>query len=235
MFLYSLLYEMSKVFASGRNATQIAFCVFCNHTVETERQEYVDSVMKQEDSSIAALLAIDIDSHFQQFMLAYQHRLYGFLIRQIGNAQEAEDIAQETFIRSYYALRDYPTQKIQSLKLRAWLFKIALNVFYNRQRSRTLLQTSLDSDETNVAQEIADEADEPDEEVWRNEQRQEIEQLVTSLPERYRVVINLYYFEELSYAEIAELLHQPVGTIKAQVHRGIALLRKTVDTRDQVR
>jgi RNA polymerase sigma-70 factor (ECF subfamily) len=190
--------------------------------------------MNQDDGRIAALLAIDIDRHFKQLMLTYQHRLYGFLLRQTGNAQEAEDIAQETFIRSYYALKDYPAQKIQSLKLKPWLFKIALNIFYNRQRERTLLQTSLDSEETNAAQEIADEAYEPDEEVWRSEQRQEVEQLVTSLPERYRVVINLYYFEELSYSEIADLLHQPVGTIKAQVHRGIALLRKTVDTRDQV-
>jgi RNA polymerase sigma-70 factor (ECF subfamily) len=207
---------------------------FVCYAVRTGRQEHAESVMKQEDSSIAALLARDIDSHFKQFMLAYQHRLYGFLLRQTGNSQESEDIAQETFIRSYYALKDYPAQKIQSLQLRAWLFKIALNIFYNRQRSRTLLQTSLDSDETNVAQEIADEAYEPDEEVWRNEQRQEVEQLVTALPERYRVVINLYYFEELSYTEIADLLHQPVGTIKAQVHRGIALLGKTIDTRNQV-
>ena len=209
-------------------------CFFLCSTVRTVKQECAERAMNQDDGRIAALLAIDIDRHFKQLMLTYQHRLYGFLLRQTGNAQEAEDIAQETFIRSYYALKDYPAQKIQSLKLKPWLFKIALNIFYNRQRERTLLQTSLDSEETNAAQEIADEAYEPDEEVWRSEQRQEVEQLVTSLPERYRVVINLYYFEELSYSEIADLLHQPVGTIKAQVHRGIALLRKTVDTRDQV-
>ena len=191
--------------------------------------------MSQDDGKLAALLATNIDRHFRQLMLTYQHRLYSFVLRQTGSVQEAEDITQEAFIRSYYALKDYPAPKIRELKLQAWLFKIALNVFYNRQRVNTLQHSSLDTLENNSLVELEDEADGPDEIVWHGEQRQEVERLVASLPERYRVVINLYYFEELSYQEIAELLNQPLGTIKAKMHRGIALLRKMLQSKDQVR
>ncbi len=191
--------------------------------------------MSQDDGKLTALLATNIDRHFKQLMLTYQHRLYSFVLRQTGSVQEAEDITQEAFIRSYYALKDYPAQKIRELKLQAWLFKIALNVFYNRQRVNTLQHSPLDTLENNSLVELEDEADGPDEVVWHGEQRQEVERLVASLPERYRVVINLYYFEELSYQEIADLLNQPLGTIKAKMHRGIALLRKTLQSKDQVR
>ena len=191
--------------------------------------------MSQDDGELAALLATNTDRHFKQLMLTYQHRLYSFVLRQTGSVQEAEDITQEAFIRSYYALKNYPIQKIRELKLQAWLFKIALNIFYNRQRAGTLQHTSLDSSESSSLMELEDEDSGPDEVVWHGEQRQEVEKLVASLPERYRVVINLYYFEELSYQEIADLLNSPLGTIKAKMHRGIALLRKTLQSKDQVR
>lgn len=191
--------------------------------------------MSQDNGKLAGLLSQNIDYHFKLLMLTYQHKLYGFMLRQTASVQEAEDITQETFIRSYYALKDYPVQKIRELQLQAWLFKIALNVFYNRLRVGTLQYTSLNAKENDSLLELADEMDGPDEIAWRGEQRQEVERLLTTLPEHYRVVINLYYFEELSYQEIADLLNQPLGTIKAKMHRGIALLRKTLQSRDQVR
>ncbi len=158
-------------------------------------------------------------------------------MRQTGSAEDAEDIAQESFIRADHALKNYPAQQVRSLKLRSWLLKIALNVFYNRLRRHTLSQIPFDTSEESVLLELEDQAGTPDEEVWKREQRSELEQLVASLPERYRVVINLYYFEDLSYQEIADVLNQPMGTIKAKLHRGIGLLRKVVSAAetDQVR
>ncbi len=207
----------------------------CSTEDRTIRLEFGVETMINDDGGLTALLATNIDRHFKQLVLTYQHMLYGFVLRQTGSVQEAEDITQEAFIRSYYALKDYPTQKIRELQLQAWLFKIALNVFYNRQRIHTLQQTSLDAHENNTLLELEDSADGPDQIAWYGEQRQEIERLVISLPEHYRVVINLYYFEELSYQEIAELLNQPLGTIKAKKHRGIALLRKMLQNKDSVR
>jgi RNA polymerase sigma-70 factor (ECF subfamily) len=193
--------------------------------------------MSQSDEGLTAELATDLDRHFKQLVLTYQHQLYTFLLRQTGNAEDAEDIAQESFIRAYYALKNYQIRQVCQLKLRPWLLKIALNVFYNRLRRHTLSHVPIDTSEESTLLELEDQAITPDEEVWKRERRHELEQLVASLPERYRVVINLYYFEDLSYQEIADLLDQPMGTIKAKLHRGIGLLRKVVSTAetDQVR
>ncbi len=59
-------------------------------------------------------------------MLVYQHRLYAFALRQVGNAQDAEDIVQETFLRAHHALKDYSASRIRTLQLRQWLYKITL-------------------------------------------------------------------------------------------------------------
>ena len=207
----------------------------CSIIVRTTRRESSVEAMSSNDGKLAALLATNIDRHFKQLMLTYQHILYGFVLRQTGSVQEAEDITQETFIRSYYALKNYPAQKIHELKLQAWLFKIALNIFYNQKRGNTPQHTSLDNLEDGSLTELEDNTDGPDEIAWHSEQRQEVEKLVASLPERYRVVINLYYFEQLSYQEIAELLNSPLGTIKAKMHRGVALLRRMLQSKNSVR
>jgi RNA polymerase sigma-70 factor (ECF subfamily) len=70
----------------------------------------------------------------------------------------------------------------------------------------------------------------PDMEVYWREWRRELETHISILPQRYRVTVDLHYFEDLSYSEIAELLHQPPGTVKANVSRGIQLLRRTLET-----
>jgi RNA polymerase sigma-70 factor (ECF subfamily) len=66
--------------------------------------------------------------------------------------------------------------------------------------------------------------------VYQREWRRELERWVATLPEPYRSAINLHYFEDLSLREVAELLNQPVGTVKANVHRGLQLLRKGLKT-----
>jgi RNA polymerase sigma-70 factor (ECF subfamily) len=84
----------------------------------------------------------------------------------------------------------------------------------------------LDITGNNSVFEIADRTEEQPEMLFeRLESQQELEQLLMQLPERYRVGITCYYFEHLSYQEIAELLDQPIGTVKSSIFRGIRLLR----------
>jgi RNA polymerase sigma-70 factor (ECF subfamily) len=75
-------------------------------------------------------------------------------------------------------------------------------------------------------EQAADQGQEPDRLFESSERRQTLEALVAALPDRYREAVSLYYFEEFSYQEIADLLEQPLGTIKSAIHRGIGLLRK---------
>lgn len=189
--------------------------------------------MAQRDGDLLALLALDLDHHFKQLVLTYQHQLYAFALRMTRDPQEAEDIVQEAFIRAYFALKDYSLRKIEVVKLRPWLYKTTLHVFYNRVRKPSLPLVMLDDSEDSAMLEIEDEQSAmPEKEVERTELRRELNELIGSLPERYRAALIFYYFEEFSYAEIAELLSQPVGTVKANIHRGINLLRKILATQN---
>lgn len=185
--------------------------------------------MDQRYQDLPALLATDLDNHFEQLMLLYQHRLYAFALRQVGNAQDAEDIVQEAFLRAHHALKNYSASRIQTLQLRQWLYKITVNVFHNHVRCSKPLSVPLDMSEDSQVLEIEDPSGEPDQAVYWLEWRHELEVRVATLPEQYRVTVNLHYFEELSYREIAELLNQPVGTVKANIHRGIQLLRRVLE------
>lgn len=186
--------------------------------------------MDDDHGDLPILLATDLDTYFEQLMLAYQHRLYSFVLRQVGNTQDAEDIVQEAFLRAHHALKNYPASRIRALQLRQWLYKITLNVFRNHARRSELPSMPLDTSESSPLLEIEDQAIEPAIEVNKREWRRELETKVATLPELYRVIVNLHYFEDLSYREIAELLNQPLGTVKAKVHRGIQLLRSAMET-----
>jgi RNA polymerase sigma-70 factor, ECF subfamily len=186
--------------------------------------------MEQHHQELPALLAADLDGHFGQLMSMYQHRLYAFALRQAGNAQDAEDIVQEAFLRAHHALKNYPVARIRTLRVQQWLYKITLNVFRNRARRCAPTPVPFDVSEDSPLLAIEDQSGRPDEEAYRREWRHELESGVATLPEPYRSAVNLHYFEDLSLREVAELLNQPVGTVKANVHRGLQLLRRALET-----
>jgi RNA polymerase sigma-70 factor, ECF subfamily len=127
-------------------------------------------------------------------------------------------------IRAYYALGDYPVERVRTLKLQPWLYKIVLHVYYNRVRQLKLQVVPLDTAESLL--DIEDDwHGQPDAAFEDAERVRELESLVATLPDSYRTAVSLYYFEELSYREIADLLNQPMGTVKSNLHRGIRLLR----------
>lgn len=187
-------------------------------------------MQQQEDDGLATLLLTDLDTHFGQLVESYQHALYRVMYRQVGSKQDAEDIVQETFVRAYYALRDYAAQGRTLLHVRAWLYKIAFNLYYNRIRTDRPLIFSLEQPGEYELQKLEHPDPGPEEQVDRNESLREAAEIIASLPERYKVVLNLYYFAELNYQEIADLLHQPLGTIKAHISRGRRSIRTALNS-----
>jgi RNA polymerase sigma-70 factor (ECF subfamily) len=189
--------------------------------------------MDSRDGQLPALLATNLNANFERLVLAYQDRLYSFVLSRTHSTLVAEEIVLTAFERAYYALRTYPAQRIQILKLEPWLFEITRNVFYNsirdtRTRQANLPSISLDLSEDSPLLEIQDESIEPDEEICRREDRQELEASVEMLPLPYQETIRLYYFDNLNAREVAERLHQPIGTVKSTIHRGTRLLRKAL-------
>lgn len=182
-----------------------------------------------QEAELAERLANDLDRHFEQLVLAYQDRIYAFALRLTNNPQDAEEVAQDTFVRAYRALLTCTREQIRTLALRPWLYQIALNNFKNRVRRKRHPSISFDqAGPTNALEPLEDEQQSPEMLVEARETGEMLGQLVAALPQRYRAAVILRHIEGLGYAELAAILHQPVGTIKANVHRGTALLRKAI-------
>jgi RNA polymerase sigma-70 factor (ECF subfamily) len=169
--------------------------------------------------NVTELLARDLDAGFERMVRVHQDRVYAFALALCRKPDEAEDVAQDAFIRAYRALERYPAERRRDLKPAAWLHRIALNVVRNRARGKRPQFVVLEG-------ELRDEGRGPAELAELASLRDELRERLAQLPERYRVAILLRYSQDLSYEEIAEVLRQPVGTVKSNVHRGLEMLRR---------
>ena len=175
------------------------------------------------DDDLALRLASDLDGSFERLVLDHQDRLFSLALRYTGDPREAEEIAQDAFVRAYRALAGYDAERIAGLHLRAWLATITLNLCRNRARVRRSVAVRLDGDSAPVIASGADAS--PDGRFARREAIDHWAALLAGLPVRYRAPVVLRHVNGLDYDEMAEVLGRPTGTLKAQVHRGLALLR----------
>jgi len=169
---------------------------------------------------LAASLAEDRDAAFPDLVHALTGSLYSGALRLTHNRHDAEEVTQEAFLRAYRALGRYPASQTRTLQLRPWLWTIALNLCRNhaRSRSRRPQTMPLVSDDEHVAPDSTEDAAMASTtQVWR-------ERLET-LPEPVRTAVVLRHVVGLSYAEIASVVGRPDGTVKSDVHRGLAKLR----------
>jgi RNA polymerase sigma-70 factor, ECF subfamily len=158
------------------------------------------------------------DRVFERLVRDHQDRIFALGLALTGNRHDAEDVAQDTFIRAYKALATYSPERVRDLKQKAWLHRIAVNVVRNRVRGVRPRMVELNGSEPDVATG-------PEEDVLRKAEIDELAARVACLPARYREAVVLRHVQDLSYAEVAETLGQPVGTVKANVHRGLKILR----------
>jgi len=183
------------------------------------------------EADLVRLLCSDLDAHFERLVILFQNRIFAFAYRLTGSGSDAEEVAQDVFLQAYRALESYDHERISTLAVRAWLYKIALNLTRNRMRGKKLAMVSLDGDDGTTAFEVPDNVGErPEAVVERIEQGDELTAMLTALPERYRAAVVLRHVEGLGYNDLAAILNQPVGTVKANVHRGVALLREAWDS-----
>lgn len=167
-------------------------------------------------------LAADVDAAFERFVRAHGGDVFSFILRSSGNWQDAEDVTQEAFLRAYRALSRYSPSRIRELRLKPWLFQIAINVLRNRIRDSGRQPSTVVAVPT---REPHDRGPTPEDEAERLEIVEEVQTILGRLPEIYRSVILLRYLADLTYEEISEALDRPVGTVKSQAARGLAMLR----------
>jgi RNA polymerase sigma-70 factor (ECF subfamily) len=180
-----------------------------------------------DDEHLAARLALDLDGNFEQLVRIFQDRLYGFALRLTGNKQDAEESTQDAFVRAYRALERYPAEQRRTLQIKAWLYRIILNVIRNRARRLSFAVVPVDG---HVTDWLADrESEQPEHVAEAAERQRQLACLIQRLPPRYREAVVLRHVQGLSYAEAATVLEQPVGTTKSDVHRGLRLLRDALE------
>jgi RNA polymerase sigma-70 factor (ECF subfamily) len=195
-----------------------------------QREDRTDAA--PHDGVLRERLAEDLDGSFEDLVRTYQDRLYSYALRLTGKREDAEEVAQDAFVRAYRALATYPAERIAGLALRPWLYRITLNLARNRFRGKKLKTVSLDhplSSGSDALWEPADDpAERPDARYEGARRKADIATLVAGLPERYRAPLVLRYVEGLRLEEVSKVLEQPLGTTKSNVHRGVNALREAL-------
>jgi len=174
---------------------------------------------------LAGRLARDLDAAFPDLVVAHQDGIYSGVRRLVSTAADAEDVTQETFVRAYRALLDYSPERIEALGLPGWLWTIALNLCRNAARGRlrkpAAAPLSLAGDQADAADTAADALATVAEDEWRER--------LDALSRPVRTAVVLRHVVGLPYVDIAAAVDRPPGTVKADVHRGLARLRDMLD------
>ncbi|MGB0137643.1 MAG: RNA polymerase sigma factor [Flavobacteriales bacterium] len=157
---------------------------------------------------------------YGELMERYRESIYYMLLKMVNNSDDAEDLTIEAFGKAFKRLHQYTPQFAFS----TWLFKIASNNCIDHIRKKRINALSLDAGYTNSDGEtmeinIADGKLDPEETMEKMERVKKMREVVTKLKPRYRELVELRYFKELSYEEISQELDIPLGTVKAQLFR----------------
>lgn len=159
---------------------------------------------------IAGALAGDHDA-FALLYERYKGAVFNLGYRMLGSPEEAEDAAQEIFLRAYNRLASYDRER----KFSTWLLTVASNHCIDRLRRRRLAWVTLDD----VVYTLASGAPGPERTALRREQQEAVRQAVLALPEDYRLVTVLRHWNDLSYAEVAEVTGLTEATVKTRLFR----------------
>ena len=181
---------------------------------------------KQDFALINRALAGD-EKAYTELMSRYQKSVYFMVLKMVKNEDDADDLTIEAFSRAFKYLPKFE----QRLSFSAWLFRIATNncVDFLRKRKKMGISVSTDPESgSSVAHTLKDKSPDPFEQASLKEKYEAIRDFVALLPEKYRILIELRYFKELAYEEIARTVDIPLGTTKARLHRAKELLSDIV-------
>src|SRR5690554_213659 len=185
-------------------------------TQETDHQ-LVERVLKGDNRAFTLLV------------LRYQHKVLGLISRFVKDPHEAEDVAQEAFLKTYRALHNFRGDSA----FYTWLYRIAVNTAKNHLVSRGRRPPSTDVDMEDAQQadatSLLHEIDSPEANMQREDLRRVIYQAIDELPEELKTAFSLREFSGLSYEDITEIMGCPVGTVRSRIFRA----REAIDKRIQ--
>ncbi len=179
--------------------------------------------MQNDEQLIAEALAGNEEA-FNEIVRRYLKIVYNFLLPFTKDSANAEDIAQDTFIKAWKNLGRYKKEKG---KFKAWLLTIARNTAFDFLKKKKAVPISFfeDAEGNNPFETINDEKPLPDEILEKKDIAERMEIILKELPERFQPVLLLYYKEGFNLAEIAEILGRPLNTVKSWHRRGLMALK----------
>lgn len=186
----------------------------------------MESMEAQEQTWVEQAMAGDTAA-FSSLVEAYHRPVYNLAYRMLGNSVEAEDAAQEAFIRAYTRLDTYdPSRKFSS-----WMLSIASHYCIDVLRRRRV--TLLSIEELPPMLDVAmPRSTHPEQAVARAQVADQVQQLLDTLPEHYRTPVILRYWYDMTYREIAETMGVTESTIKTRLHRARAKLAECAEQAD---
>jgi RNA polymerase sigma-70 factor (ECF subfamily) len=176
------------------------------------------------------------DAAFAKLLQRYKRPVYHMVLKMVRNVDDAEDLTIESFAKAFKSLHKFK----KDFTFSTWLFRIATNNtidFIRKKKLNTLSieNTYTDDDGQSVSIDVEDENPDPQEETIKAQKAELIQIFVDKLPAKYKKLVRLRYFNELSYEEIAVELEAPLGTVKAQLHRARELMFEMVkNKRDHI-
>jgi RNA polymerase sigma-70 factor (ECF subfamily) len=185
-----------------------------------------------DDRELVARALEGDESAYSELLERFKRPVFSLIYRMIGDREQAEDLAQESFVKAFNNLDSYnPNYRFSS-----WLFKIANNHAIDHLRRARLSTVSIHGsphaassereEQTRIVLEAPDES--PEQEFLALELGSEIEQAIAKLRPDYRTAVILRHIESRPYEEIAEIMEVPIGTVKTFLHRARAELREAL-------
>lgn len=165
---------------------------------------------------------------FDMLVLKYQHKIYSLVLRFVHDMHEAQDVTQEAFIKAYRAISSFRGESA----FYTWLYRIAINTAKNYlvAKGRRPPDTDVDAGDVEIyfAGSNFKDIDTPENNLLRDEVEQVIHKTVSLLPEDLRVALTLRETDGLSYEDIAEVMHCPVGTVRSRIFRAREVVDKAL-------
>src|SRR5689334_15630972 len=202
------------------------------HSRQDERPLAAPDYAALDDRELATMAAKGREAAFRELLARYERPVFSLIYRMVRDRTQAEDLAQEAFVRAFNAIASYKT----SYKFSNWILKIANNHTIDHLRKRRLDTVSIHGsphaatpEEASQTELVVVSTDEnPHEYLEHKELGGQIERAIGSLRSEYRTAVILRHVEGYAYDEIAEIMDVPLGTVKTYLHRARAELRESL-------
>jgi RNA polymerase sigma-70 factor (ECF subfamily) len=194
-----------------------------------EKQGVILSEKARQDYELVKAALAGDDKAFARLLNRYKDAIYFMLLKMVNNRSDAEDLTLEAFGKAFKSLHQYsPTHAFST-----WLFKIASNNCIDFLRKKKGVHVPIENngqDDNSETIKLRSKDPDPEEKLIRQQKAVLLRLVVRKLKPRYQILVELRYFREFSYEEIAKELDLPLGTVKAQLFRAREMLFKMIES-----